>query len=75
MAGLEPLQPRSFRIGSSYPARTLYVGINPSFALVRPFLGDLDVLTQATPLAMMKQGAWINCASFRMLIASRAAPW
>ena len=53
----------------------LYVGINPSFALVRPFFGNLDVLTQATPLAMMKQGAWINCASFGCSSPHRAAPW
>ena len=48
----------------------LYVGINPSFALVRPFLGNLDVLTQATPLAMMKQGGLDQLCLLRMLIAS-----
>lgn len=48
----------------------LYVGINPSFALVRPYFGSLDVITQATPLALMKQGAFGQLSLSQMLIAS-----
>ena len=48
----------------------LYVWINPSFAPLSPYLGNLDVLTQATPLAMMKQGALGQLNLGQMLIAS-----
>ena len=47
-----------------------YVWINPSFAALRPFFGKLDVITQATPLAMMKQGALGQLSLSQMLIAS-----
>ncbi|HOB28319.1 MAG TPA: RnfABCDGE type electron transport complex subunit D [Bacillota bacterium] len=48
----------------------LYVGANPSFAPLRQYFGPLDVITQATPLALIKQGAFEQLSLSQMLIAS-----
>ncbi len=48
----------------------LYVGSNASFAQLRPNLGALDVITQATPLALIKQGLLEQLSLSQLFIAS-----
>lgn len=48
----------------------LYVGTTATFAPLRQFFGPLDALTQATPLALIKQGLYEQISLSRLFLLS-----
>lgn len=68
--GWNRFNPALFGLAAITLLAPLYVGSTASFAPLRQFFGPLDVITQATPLALLKQGLYDQLSLSRLLIAS-----
>ncbi len=68
--GWNRFNPALFGLAAITLLAPLYVGSTASFAPLRQFFGPLDAITQATPLALLKQGLYDQLSLSGLLIAS-----
>lgn len=69
--GWNRFNPALFGLAAVTLLAPLYVGTTSTFAApLRQFFGSLDVITQATPLALLKQGLYDQLSLSGLLIAS-----
>lgn len=68
--GWNRFNPALFGLAAVTLLAPLYVGTTAGFGQLRQFFGPLDVITQATPLALIKQGLFEQLCLLKLLIAS-----